>query len=305
MDRLVIGRLISLIENHDANAFKILSEVFPSTGCAFRIGITGFPGAGKSTLINRLAKFFLDRGKSCGVILVDPTSPLTGGALLGDRIRMKDIQVHPKIFIRSMATRGKLGGLAATSRQVADLFDGIGFDVVILETVGVGQLELDIAGSSHLTCVMLTPESGDEVQALKAGLMEIAHLFIVNKMDRDPQKLWFRRLQNSLQITYEEDQRKKPILFPVSALHGEGLEAVFEFFFDAHKKFSREKKPVEVGAEKFTRDVETLLGELFTKEVLSREAVKKKIENYLSDALQRRKSPYEVAKFLLRSYVRP
>ncbi len=179
-----LARAVSIVENHRAGSDELLAALHAKLGHARRIGITGPPGAGKSTLVVRLAALWRSQGHTVGIIAVDPTSPFTGGALLGDRIRMEEVALDPGIFIRSMATRGALGGLAATSRETADVLDAYGFDRIILETVGVGQSELDIARTADSSVVVLVPESGDSIQTMKAGLMEIADLFVVNKADR-------------------------------------------------------------------------------------------------------------------------
>jgi LAO/AO transport system kinase len=179
-----LARGISWVEDEAAGFEALLDAVHDHVGRARRIGITGPPGAGKSTLTAELAALYLEAGHTVGIIAVDPTSPFTGGALLGDRIRMSELATTPGIFIRSMASRGSLGGLATATREAADLMDAAGYDRVILETLGVGQSELDIAASADTTAVVLVPESGDGIQAMKAGLMEVADLFVVNKADR-------------------------------------------------------------------------------------------------------------------------
>src|SRR6478672_10385718 len=179
-----LARVVSIVENHRDGFEKILSTLHPRTGRARRIGLTGPPGAGKSTITALLAKHFRDEGLKVGVIAVDPTSPFTGGALLGDRVRMENVALDPGVFIRSMATRGSLGGLAAATREVADVLDAFGFDRLLIETVGVGQSELDVARTADSTVLILVPESGDSIQTLKAGVMEVADIFVVNKADR-------------------------------------------------------------------------------------------------------------------------
>ena len=179
-----LARAVSVVENHRAGFDALLGALHARTGRARRIGLTGPPGAGKSTLTTRLAASFRAEGLKVGVLAVDPTSPFTGGALLGDRIRMESVALDPGVFIRSMATRGSLGGLAAATREVADVLDAWGVDRILIETVGVGQTELDIARTADSSVVILVPESGDSIQTLKAGLMEIADVFVVNKADR-------------------------------------------------------------------------------------------------------------------------
>lgn len=182
--RTALARAISTVEDARPGFERLLHELHGDLGRAHRIGMTGPPGAGKSTLTSKLAALYREQDQRVGIVAVDPSSPFTGGALLGDRIRMNNVATDPGVFIRSMATRGALGGLATTSKEVADLLDAYGFDRVILETVGVGQTELDIAGTADTSVVVLVPESGDSIQAMKAGLMEIADVFVINKADR-------------------------------------------------------------------------------------------------------------------------
>ena len=179
-----LARAVSIVENHRAGFDRLLGVLHPRLGRARRIGITGPPGAGKSTMTTALAAALRERGDRVGIVAVDPTSPFTGGALLGDRIRMERIALDPGIFIRSLATRGSLGGLSSATREVSDVLDAFGFDWILIETVGVGQSELDVARAADTTVVVLVPESGDAIQTLKAGLMEIADVFVVNKADR-------------------------------------------------------------------------------------------------------------------------
>ena len=191
-----LARAVSIVENHRPGFEALLGELHPRLGRSRRIGITGPPGAGKSTLTARLVALYRSRGLTVAVIAVDPTSPFTGGALLGDRIRMEDVALDPGVFIRSMATRGSLGGLASSTREVADVIDAFGFDRIIIETVGVGQSELDISRTADSSVVVLVPESGDSIQTLKAGLMEIADIFVINKADRPGSD----RLRNEIEL---------------------------------------------------------------------------------------------------------
>jgi LAO/AO transport system kinase len=204
-DVSALSRIITIVENHEGDFPEILDRLYPRTGNAYRIGVTGPPGAGKSTLVSGLVQAVRAGSKSVGVIAVDPTSPFTGGALLGDRIRMQDIGCDPGVFVRSMATRGSLGGLAAAAGDVADVMDAFGKDVIVTETVGVGQCELDVAEACYTTVVVIVPESGDSVQAMKAGLMEIADVLVINKSDREGADRIVRQTRAMIEIRGERN----------------------------------------------------------------------------------------------------
>ena len=199
-DRRALARLISRVENDGPEATAALAALYPHTGQAHIVGVTGAPGTGKSTLVNELAKAYRAQGVRVGVIAVDPTSPFTGGALLGDRIRMRDLSGDPGVFIRSMASRGNLGGLARATADVVKVLDAAGYQAVLVETVGAGQSEVEIARTAHTTIVVEAPGLGDDVQAIKAGVLEIADILVVNKADREGAEHTKRALQMMLDL---------------------------------------------------------------------------------------------------------
>jgi LAO/AO transport system kinase len=210
-DRLALARLITRVENRAVDVPDIMRAVHERTGRAYVLGFTGPPGAGKSTLVDRLTSRLRARDASVGVIAVDPSSPFTGGAVLGDRIRMQTHTLDPNVFIRSMATRGSLGGLARATGDVIKLMDAFGFPWIILETVGVGQTELDVIRQADTTVVALVPESGDSIQAMKAGLMEVADIFVVNKADRDGAHALMADIRFSVHLQYTSGAGPKDV----------------------------------------------------------------------------------------------
>jgi len=232
-DRHALARLISLVEDQDAAAQDALRALFPHTGRAHLIGVTGPPGSGKSTLVNVLTQRFRGSGRTVGIIAVDPSSPFSGGALLGDRVRMRDLAGDPGVFVRSMATRGSLGGLAQATNDVVKVLDAAGFDAVLIETVGAGQSEVEIASTAHTTIVLEAPGMGDEVQALKAGLMEIADILVVNKADRPGAARTARALEMVIDrnSAASEDGWQPPILQTV-ALDGSGVPELVQAIDD-------------------------------------------------------------------------
>src|SRR5207248_5668675 len=217
-----LGKAISLVEREDAEAEKVLAELYASTGRARIIGITGSPGAGKSTLVAALAKHYRKQQKRIGIVAVDPTSPFSGGAILGDRIRMADLYTDRGVFIRSMATRGFLGGLAKATNDVVDILDASGFDIVLVETVGVGQDEIEIIRTVQTNVVVLVPGMGDDIQAIKAGIMEIGDIFVVNKADRPGADKTVNEVTMMMSLVEEHGDWIPPIVKMVAS-RGEGV----------------------------------------------------------------------------------
>jgi LAO/AO transport system kinase len=226
-DPAALARALSLVENGGPAAHQLLGSLQPKLGRAHRVGVTGPPGAGKSTLVQVLVQRWRAVGRTVAVVAVDPSSPRTSGALLGDRIRMEAVALDDGVFIRSMATRGALGGLARNTREVCDVLDAAGFDIVVVETVGVGQTELDVVGVTDTTVVVLVPESGDAIQTLKSGLLEVADLFVINKADRPGAEQLLKELEQSLDLRGEtEPVAWRPPAVLASALTGSGVESV-------------------------------------------------------------------------------
>ncbi|UCD18874.1 MAG: methylmalonyl Co-A mutase-associated GTPase MeaB [candidate division WOR-3 bacterium] len=300
-DKRVIARTISDVE--DDTAERLLERIFPHTGGAYHIGITGPPGAGKSTLVNAIALQLVARKKKIGIIAVDPSSPFSGGALLGDRVRMNDLALNDRVFIRSMASRGSLGGLARTTKDVALVLDAAGMDYIIIETIGVGQVELDIAQVCDTTVVVLVPESGDSIQAMKAGLLEIADVMVVNKGDREGGE----RLVTELKFAFEMREQKLGWPYPVLetvATEGEGINDLLSAI-ESHAgylmktgRLERERKA------KLMLRVHELV-ELKIRSHLVENVLRKDDLTKLADSMYKRElSPYRVADRITKKIVK-
>ncbi|HTO86004.1 MAG TPA: methylmalonyl Co-A mutase-associated GTPase MeaB [Thermoanaerobaculia bacterium] len=287
-----IGRALSAVERA-GGAPEILRDLYPKTGRARIVGITGPPGAGKSTLVQRLAQAYRRRGSTIAVVAVDPSSPFTGGAILGDRIRMSEIFTDPGVFIRSMATRGALGGLARATGDAVDVLDAAGFDLVLVETVGVGQDEVDIVKTADTTVVVLVPGLGDDIQAIKAGILEIADVFLVNKADREGADRTAAEIATMLDFTPNRPWR--PPIVRTVAPRGEGVEETVAAI-DSHGEFLASTGE---GRRRRTRRVRArllhLLEERFRRAVEAGAGRPEGLEEAVADVLERREDPYAAA----------
>jgi len=247
-DLRALARAATWIENRSPEAEPLLRELFPHTGRALIIGVTGPPGAGKSTLCDQLARLIRGEGKTVGVIAVDPSSPYSGGAVLGDRIRMQEHHADPGVFIRSMATRGWLGGLARATTEMTMLLDAAGRDVVLVETVGVGQDEVEIARLAHVTLVVLTPGAGDDVQTLKAGIMEIAQVFVINKSDLPGSDKLQREIHAAMGLAQSREHGPEVEIVNTVALEGKGVADVLAAARRAEPRGRNAERSAEIWA---------------------------------------------------------
>ncbi|HZK18580.1 MAG TPA: methylmalonyl Co-A mutase-associated GTPase MeaB [Clostridia bacterium] len=293
-DRRALARAISLVEDEMPERNEILSDVYFKTGKAYILGLTGSPGAGKSSLVDQLVKLIRKRGETVGVIAIDPTSPFTGGALLGDRIRMQEHALDKDVFIRSMGTRGSLGGLSRTTKDVVKVMDAFGKDWVIVETVGVGQAELDIMHIADTTIVVLTPGAGDSIQAIKAGIMEIADVFAVNKCDLPGAERVVAEVETMLDLKAEKEDWEPPVV-PVSTVTQEGLNNLLDNVI-GHGDHLKQNGAFEDSRKKRSR-AEALNIVDYRWRALVREHLNGPgyISDLLSDVMEKKTDPYTAA----------
>lgn len=301
-DRRSVARAISFVESDNNLTSEYLKELYNKVGNAYRIGITGPPGSGKSTITNQLTKLYRKQNKKVGIIAVDPTSPFTGGALLGDRVRMSDVGMDSGVFIRSMATRGSLGGLSKKAIDAADILDAAGFDIIILETVGVGQSELDIAQAADTTVVVLVPESGDSVQAMKAGLMEIADLFVLNKCDRPGSQQAYTALQTILMIKEHDENSWLPKIVKAVASENKGVDEIAEEI-EKHKSFLIGKYLFQIKRQNQAKLRIKEIVESKLREKLWSEDRENLLNSSLKKVILGNSSPYHIAEEILQQFV--
>ncbi len=306
------ARLITLVENDINAAEKIIHTIFKNTGNAYILGITGAPGSGKSTFISTLTRAFVKQGKKIGIICVDPTSPLSGGAILGDRIRMKEHFSLGNVFIRSMANRGQLGGLARATEDVIKILDAYGCDVIIVETVGVGQSEVDIFKSAHTVVVLLVPGLGDGIQAIKAGIMEITDLFVVNKMDLDgaDRKVAEIKQMLELNVNYKYESQKieekyakvmqwTPDVIKVNSQTGENFNELLDKLSD-HREFLETGVITNYYKNRIKTETLQILKHKLTEKVEELINSNEQVDDYINQVIDRSLDPYSMANLIIK-----
>lgn len=299
-DELALSKVISHIEDNGPELGRLLPLLYAKSSNAYRVGLTGPPGSGKSTLVDKLAEKFANERKTVGIIAVDPSSPFTGGALLGDRIRMQNLIRFKDVFIRSMATRGSSGGLAASTGEVAMAMDAFGKDIILIETVGVGQVELDIAEACDTTVVVLVPESGDSIQALKAGLMEIADVFVVNKADRPGANRVVSELKMILDIKRKREEWQYPVI-AAQAINDIGVDELKSKVLEHREHIHSDDKYKMHHSSKIKSDLlrilEKNLKEFILEHILSQDV----LNNYVEAVISGKQNPYEIVGEIVKS----
>lgn len=293
-----VARAITRVENGAANASAIMKEVFPKTGNALIIGITGSPGAGKSSLVDKLALHYRGLGEKIGIVCVDPSSPFSGGAILGDRIRMQTLGLDKNVFIRSMATRGNLGGLSRATVDAVAILDAAGFDKVIVETVGVGQDEVEIVKAADVSVVVLVPGMGDDIQAIKAGIMEIGDVFVINKADREGVLRTEKELEALLTLAHRPDFWNPPIIKTVATENKgiEDLSKAIESYYEFQKKGENLVRRTAIAKWRLLE----LLQEKLLADVLSKNGTNEKLEKLAQEIAEKKTNPYSAIEEILK-----
>jgi LAO/AO transport system kinase len=293
-----IARLITIAENNDPLAATAMKTIYPKTGNAHVIGITGVMGSGKSTLIYELTREYRKKGFKVGIIAIDPTSPFSGGALLGDRIRMMELATDDGVFIRSMGTRGMLGGLTSAVYDVVEILDASGKDIVIVETVGVGQAEVDVVKIADSTLVVLVPGLGDAIQTIKAGIMEIADIYVVNKADRSGVEQTVAEIESLIDISCEGKDRKIPVLTTV-AKENKGIIELFEEI-ENHKKYLKETKMFDFQRRKrYEAELIEIIRKRLMNFIFDESTFKGKVESLIDQIGKKEVDPYTAAEEIL------
>jgi LAO/AO transport system kinase len=293
-----LARAISVVENRYSGWSNLLKDLFPHTGRARVVGMTGAPGAGKSTLVNQLAKLYRRQDRTVGVIAVDPTSPYTGGAILGDRIRMQDHFADPGIYIRSMATRGSLGGLARATADVATVLDASGRDIILIETVGVGQDEVEIVRLAEITIVILVPGMGDDVQTIKAGIMEIADIFVINKSDREGAERVEREIRALQSLAVRKDSWIPPIVKTVAG-EGKGIEELAGVIAEYEAYLQKENRAFKKSVDNWQERLTEMLRDAMLEEARARLG-DGSIARLAEEVAEHKRDPYSLIEEIVR-----
>jgi LAO/AO transport system kinase len=294
-----IARAITAVENGDDTAADLMKRVFPHTGKAVIVGVTGAPGAGKSSLVDKLAQFYKERGERIGIVCVDPSSPFSGGAILGDRIRMATLGLDKNVFIRSMATRGNLGGLSRATVDAVAILDAAGFDRVIIETVGVGQDEVEIVKAADVSVVVLVPGMGDDIQAIKAGIMEIGDVFVINKADREGVLRTQKELEALLSLAHRPDFWNPPIVKTI-ATENKGIEDLSSAI-ESYRAFQSEGHASLTRRQAIARwRLTELLRDRLVRDVLSRNGSEAKLDALATEVAEKKKDVYSAVEELLK-----
>lgn len=297
-DTNAVARAISKVEDSASEASELMRDIFARTGRALIVGITGAPGAGKSSLVDKLAAFYRSKGERVGIIAVDPSSPFSGGAILGDRIRMQTLALDKGVFIRSMATRGNLGGLARATVEAVAILDAAGYDKIIVETVGVGQDEIEIAKTADVCCVVLVPGMGDDVQTMKAGIMEIGDVLVINKADRDGVLRTEKELEALLSLSVRPDEWQPPIVKTV-AIENKGIDDL-AVAIDESRQFQK-SAPAAVGRRKAIARwrILELLRERLVAQTLNGNSASEKLDRLADEVAAKSRDPYSAVEELL------
>jgi LAO/AO transport system kinase len=297
-DSRSVARLITLAENSDSTAANAMKVIHPNTGKAHVIGITGVMGSGKSTLIFELTQEFRKKGLKVGIIAIDPTSPFSGGALLGDRIRMMELATDNGVFIRSMGTRGMLGGLTSAVYDVVEILDASGKDIIFVETVGVGQAEVDVIKIADTTIVTLVPGLGDSIQTIKAGIMEIADIYVVNKADRSGVEQTVAEIESLIDITCSGKDRKIPVMTTIAKQSKGIIELVSEI--ENHKKYLKNTKMFEIQRKKrYEAELIEIIRKRLMNFIFDESIFKDKVESLIDQISKKQVDPYTVAEEIL------